>query len=262
MVVAIDVGATKTLVALFDTEGKVKTEKKFPTNKDYDKFIEELFSVIKELGDFSAIAVALPARIDYEEEIARSFGNLGWKDVDIKHLLKKEFKVPVILDNDANLAALGEANRGAGMGHRTVLYITVSTGIGTGVTYNGKLAPVLARSEGGHILLDDKNPWEELASGKTFLAKYGKLGKDVDDPDIWQEYSKLLARGIHNMMIVIQPDIVVIGGSMGEHFVKYEGFLTDEVDKIRTMDVDAPIVQAKFPSEAVIYGCYEVAKDA
>jgi predicted NBD/HSP70 family sugar kinase len=267
MYAAIDIGGTKTLIAIFDENGSIVRSIKFPTNHDYQQFISDLPGQIYELSQLSivkSVCVAVPGHVEDDTDIVEGFGNLDWKNKDIAGDLQKSLSIPVIIDNDANLGGLGEAVMGAGQGKRKVLYITVSTGIGTGVVVDGQLDPATKESEGGQILLEHEDqmmPWEKFASGKAFYEKYGKQGKDVDDLEIWKDFANNLAQGVWNLIAVIQPDIVVIGGSMGEHFHKYGDFLNQAIANFSSSVIDhPPIVQAKFPDEAVINGCYQAAK--
>ena len=268
MYLAIDIGGTKTLIARYDDNGSIVDENKFPTNKDYQSFVEELSAAITAQIDkspVSAIGIAAPGHVEDDTGIIKGFGNLDWKNIDIKSDLSSKFDLPIILDNDANMGAIGEANMGAGEGFRKVLYVTVSTGIGTGITVEGEISPALRESEGGHMLFKQDGklvPWEEFASGKAFLRHYGKQGKDVDDPRIWEEFAGGLAQGMWDLIALTQPDIIVIGGSIGVHFHKYGKFLQDAVSKFSSDVVDHPeIVQAKDPDNAVINGCFVTAKN-
>jgi len=267
MYIAVDIGGTKTLIASFDDSGELIASQKFVTNPDYEQFISELIENIHDLCDntkITAVSVAVPGHIEDDNGIAEGFGNLAWEHKDIVGDLSPHFKAQIILDNDANLGALGEATMGAGKGKRKVLYVTISTGIGTGVAIDGKIDPVMKESEGGQILLEHDGqlmPWEKFSSGKAFYEHYHKQGKDVDDPLIWEEFASNLSRGMWNLIALIQPDIVIIGGSMGVHFHKYGTFLNDTVAKFNSSVVDhPPIVQALYPDEAVINGCYQAAK--
>ena len=266
MYLAVDIGGTKTLIASFNESGEIVNRKKVETNTDYGQFIVELKSNIVEvcpLDEIKAIAVAVPGHVEDDNGIVEGFGNLAWQHKDIKQDLS-DLSVPVIVDNDANFGAVGEANLGAGKGKRKVLYVTISTGIGTGITIDGQIDPAMRESEGGQIILTHDGmqmPWEKFASGKAFLEHYGQQGKDVDDPAIWEEFSSNIAQGMWDLIALVQPDVVVIGGSIGEHFHKYGEFLNQAMQEFSSPVVDQPqIVQAMFPNEAVINGCYQAAK--
>ncbi len=267
MYIAVDIGGTKTLVAIFNDDGECLRSQKHKTETNFERFMAQLIREIEAVAAedrIDAIAVAAPALIDYDQGIAKSFGNLDWQNVDITSPLKQTFTDKVLLDNDANFGALGEANLGAGVGHETVLYITLSTGIGTGATFQGKLTPILRRSEGGMMQFphDGKlTVWEKFASGKAFFEEYGLYGADDDKPEDWKAWAEDVALGLVEMMAIIQPNIIVIGGSMGVHIHKYHDFLQAAVQRNRGRTVDMPvIIGAKFPDTAVINGCYVACK--
>lgn len=269
MYVAIDVGGTKTLVAVFDEQGQIKKEKKSPTNKNYEGFFKELVDEIDQLVEnpskISAIGVGMPGTMDYEKQIILRYGNLDWHDVDIKHRLEKHYSRPVGLENDANAGAIGEANLGAGKVYDEVLYITISTGIGTGVTVKGRIDPALADSEGGSMHFRHQGKlvrWEKFASGQAFVERYGDIGANVNDSEIWKEYAKDLSLGIGSLIAVIQPEVVILGGSMGAHIKKYRDHLFTALHEAHSPIIEyPPIIAAERPEKAVIYGCYWLAKE-
>lgn len=268
MYVAIDIGGTKTLVALFNQQGEIVRQDKHPTHIDYDKFIDETIKSISSIIDndtVHSICIAAPGLVDYESGTVKSFGNLEWKNVDIKHKIEQEFNIPTLIDNDANLGAVGEANYGAGANYKNTLYVTISTGIGTGITTDGKIDPALAHSEGGHIYFmheGEYQPWEKFASGKSFYDDYQKMGVDVPASDpIWDEWSEKVALGLSALNTVIQPDVIVIGGSMGEHYHKYSSHLLRHLKKLTgSVTMLPPILEAEHPHKAVIIGCFVEAK--
>lgn len=267
MIIAIDIGGTKTLVAAYSDDGEILRSDKKPTNPEYKAFKKELIETIEHLAEnepIDAICVAAPGRIDYETGVVISLGNLGWQAVPIRDDLLNHFEVDVHIDNDANLGAIGEANMGAGKDYKSVLYITVSTGIGTGVAYNGKLQDVLRKSEGGsmHFMHEGRlTKWEHFASGKAFLERFGKMGKDVDDPEIWGQFAEDLSLGFSALIAIIEPDIVVVGGGMGDHLEKYHSQLVAMMQHTRSSVVAVPsIIEARYPENAVINGCYILCK--
>lgn len=255
-----------------DSSGRELGKIKFPTDKDFDVFSEHLIEKIKGWTEqlnqpLQGLAIAMPGVIDYETGIVKAFGNLDWTNVDIVSKLKEHFHVPISIDNDGNYGALGEARSGAGKGHRVVLYVTISTGIGTGITVDGKIDPALAKSEAGHMHFRHEGKlvdWESFASGKAFFEKYKKMGKDtpLGDPS-WAEWAEEVSLGIGSLMAIIQPDVIVIGGSMGEHFHKYSEPLVESIKAVKSDLVSMPeIVAAHEPNKAVINGGFEAINDS
>lgn len=263
---AVDIGGTKTLVAAFSAEGELVEKYKFPTPQDYAQFIMELqkvFTATFAHHDFLAVGVAAPGNIDQEHGIGRRFGNLAWKNVPIQSDVESIFRCPSVLENDAKLAGLSEA-RLIPQYHK-VLYVTISTGIGTGVIVDGKIAPDYADMEGGLITLEHEGSlrqWQDFASGKAILARYGKQASDIVDPAIWQTLARDFASGLLAVLAITQPNIVIIGGGVGAHFDRFGAPLIAELRRYETPMVPIPPIQrAERPEDAVIYGCALLARE-
>ena len=174
MFAAVDIGGTKTLVAVFDAHGKIVEQVKFPTPKEYDNFKIELAKTVANLStkEFLRAVVAVPGRVDRKRGIGISLGNLGWKNVDIQSDAEIVFHTPVLVENDAKLGGLSEAllvkNK-----YREVLYITISTGIGVGLIVDGKIDADLGDGGGRSMILEHKGkiiPWEEFSSGRAIFS--------------------------------------------------------------------------------------------
>ncbi len=264
MIVAVDTGGTKTLIAVFNTDGQVVREEKFPTPKDLSDYVAQLKETADRLLDgepATCISVALPGSI--QNGIMIWAANLAWADVDIKALLSDHYDCPVIVENDANLGGLAEARSRATI-PPVCLYLTVSTGIGTGVILDGKIHPLMSRVEGGRIVLNkDGQPaiWETFASGKAIMAEYGKLASDIDDEQAWTKISNNIAQGLLVLCPFLRPDLVVIGGGVGTHLDKFSSQLQATMEANLVDGYLPTIVEAVHPETAVIYGCYYHALD-
>jgi predicted NBD/HSP70 family sugar kinase len=267
MYLTVDVGGSKTLFAVFSESGEIITKHKIPTNPDYKKFLSDVESVLKnELKDyeFSRCCCAIPGTFDKKLGLGTHFGNLSWVDVPItKDLSNLLDGVPVSIENDAALGGLSEAVLVQQM-YKKVLYVTIGTGIGSSYIMDGKLASELSESEAGHMVLDYEGKlqrWEDFASGHAIKKKYGKLASEIDDPQVWANYAKALAIGLQPLLAVLLPEVVIIGGGVGTHLLKFKEPLDIELKKLEnTMVKIPPIIQAKRSEEAVIYGCYEYIK--
>jgi predicted NBD/HSP70 family sugar kinase len=261
---AIDVGGTKTLFAVFDSQGEMVCECKIPTNPDYEQFKLELAAELKKLSaefKISHCCCAAPGWIDFENYVVLGFGNLGWTNIHIKDDLQELLPMAKILvHNDAKLAGLSESIL-LHKKYNKVLYITISTGIGGGVIINDVIDPELPNFEPGQLLFEHDGKsmqWEDFASGKALKSKYGKMASEIDDENIWKEYVGLLVPGFEDLLATIQPDVVVVGGGVGAHFEKFQPFLEEALKKINNPLVPVPhLLKAQRPEEAVIYGCYE-----
>ncbi len=149
--------------------------------------------------------------------VMRSFHIKGWDGFELGRWFRKRFKLPVMVENDTNVAALAEALVGAGRGYRTVLYSNVGTGIGGGLVvdgalYNGRFGAM----EIGHTRFFVGGQWrilEELSSGLSIERGKTTLG----------ESAKYYGAALANAITLLNPDIVVVGGGVaqaGERFLR------------------------------------------
>lgn len=265
MNLAIDIGGTKTLLCTFSNQGEIIAEQKIKTPENYQDFIKSIKDIVESFTtEFEKVIVAAPGKIDRQTGQGIAFGNLNWRNVAIKNDISVVTSTTnVIVENDANLAGLGEVAELDWSPHKA-LYLTVSTGIGSGIITNGKLDPDFLNSEAGTMLFEHQGelkPWEKFASGQAIHKKYGKLASEIDDPIIWKDISFNLALGIHNLIAMLNPEVIIIGGGVGTHFAKYGELLKKNLEQMSTIMIDMPqIVQAKKPELAVILGCIELSK--
>lgn len=265
MYLGVDVGGTKTLLAVFTNDGKLKQSARFDTPQNYSRFLDALTENIQSLDvdDFSAACIAMPGRIDRENGVVLAFGNLPWKNVHIVEFLEKFLKAPVLVENDAKLAGLYEAHNVKG-GYSKVLYITLSTGVGISLIINGVIETDTNDLGGAVLPVQDGSKsisLDRFASGKAITKEYGKRASELDDPKAWRAIARDIARGLIDVISLLQPEVVVIGGGVGAHFKKFEKPLKAELEKYELPIMKIPpVVQAKKPEEAVIYGCYEFLK--
>lgn len=266
MIVTIDTGGTKTLVASFADNGRMGASVKFPTPQDPKQYVNELRRVVRERYQgqkVDVIVVAMPGII--RDGVAVWCNNLGWANFNAQKALKDLLPgVPVLIENDANLAGLSET-RALRTIPRSSLYITVSTGIGSGICTNGYIDPGLRYSEVGRALVEYKGKvrqWESFASGRAIVRDYKKFARDIHSKRTWHQIAGRISRGFLAVIPTIQPDIIIIGGSVGTYFERYGHFLTEILTDHLPPHIPCPkIVQAKHPEEAVVYGCYYYGKD-
>jgi predicted NBD/HSP70 family sugar kinase len=265
MYIGVDIGGTKVLVAVLNDHGVIIEHTKFPTSHDYSAFVTDLQNAVSGLKtkDFAAGAVGIPAaNIDRERGIGINFSNLPWKNVPILKDVEAICHCPFVVENDAKLAALSEAMLLKDT-YKKVLYVTISTGIGLGLVVNGTLANI-GDGGGRTILLEHDGkimPWEDFAGGRAIVARYGKRAEDITDKATWQAICRELAKGFIHLIAILQPDVIVIGGSVGTYFARYGQLLAADIKKYEMPLLKMPpLVEAQRPEEAVVYGCYDLAK--
>jgi glucokinase len=266
MYLAIDIGGTKTFVALVDENGTIQQRLRFPTSKNYSDFISKLADTVAYLStnNFIAIGVGAPGRIDRKRGLGVGMGNLPWENVPLYADISKIVRsTKVVLENDAKLAGLSEAIL-VKNAYSKVLYVTIGTGIGTALIYNQEIVGVMQDAEGGKILLEHQGKlqeWEDFASGKAIKKLFGKSASEITDEKIWREIAHNIAVGLLDQIAIFQPEVVIIGGGVGAYLEKFKGPLEKELKSYEIPLIPIPkIVEAKQAEDAVIYGCFELAK--
>ncbi|MFI5275348.1 MAG: ROK family protein [Candidatus Saccharimonadales bacterium] len=264
MYLGIDIGGTKTIVASLDDNGVIQESFRFPTPQKYQEFLEELAENVDKLTtkEFVAAGAGVPYKIDRVHGIAIAGGRLPWVKIPIKKDIQKITHCPTVIDNDANLAGLSEAMLLKEF--RRVLYVTISTGIGTGYVVDQKIDPTMADSEGGEMIIEHGGklePWEDFASGQAIVRRFGKRASEITDKDTWRAIAHDISVGLIDLIAVVQPDVIVLGGGVGAHYDKYGAFLDEYLKKFETPLLPIPpIRQAARPELAVVYGSYDLAK--
>lgn len=266
MYVGVDIGGTKTLVAVLDEHGVITEHSKFPTPHDYSEFLRDLSKVIAGLKakEFAAGAVGIPApSIDREHGVGINFSNLPWRNVPILQDTEDICHCPIAIENDAKLAALSEAMLLKGK-YKKVLYVTISTGIGIGLVVDGIIDTSIGDGGGRTILLEHDGkimPWEDFAGGRAIVARYGKKASEISDEATWKAICRDLAKGFIHLIALMQPEVIVIGGGVGTYFDRYGKLLQTEIENYQIPLIKLPVlVEAQRPEEAVVYGCYDLAK--
>ena len=167
--VGIDVGGTKIAYGVYDSNYQKVGKFVAKTNPQLEpeEMIDEMCSHIKtllsqssiQISEIKGIGAAFPSHIDFEKGLVITTSSLPkWDNVPAKEMLSKRLGVPVEIDNDANAAAIAEHRFGAGRGHKHMLYVTISTGIGGGVIINNGIfrGSYGAAGEFGHMIISNE----------------------------------------------------------------------------------------------------------
>ena len=267
MIVAVDTGGTKTLIASFSDDGKLTEHWKFPTPATTDEYVKVLSQELhRHFGDktVDAVVIALPGIV--QNGVAVWCNNLKWSNFDAGSAFKGVLgATPVYIENDANLAGLAEARQLDPIAP-LCLYVTISTGIGSGIITDGVIHHALKDSEIGRTLIEfdgTVREWETFASGKAIYNTYGKYARDITSTRVWHAIADRISRGFLATIPVLQPDVIIIGGSIGTYFSHYSADLKNFLKERLPAHIPVPkILKAKHPEEAVIYGCYYYGTDA
>jgi predicted NBD/HSP70 family sugar kinase len=103
--------------------------------------------------------------------------------------------------------------------------------------------------------------WEDFASGRAIVKRFGKRADEITDQKTWQIISKDIAIGLFDLITFIQPDAVVLGGGVCTNLDRFDDILLTELKHFETpISPIPPIYKAQRPEEAVVYGCYDLAK--
>lgn len=261
-VIGVDLGGTKINTVLADLEGNVVSQTTVPTQAKegelpvLNRIIQTVETVIAEgkvtLNDVKAIGIGSPGPLDAKEGVIISTPNLPFKNFNLVKPLSEKFDIPVYLDNDANVAAIGEFMFGAGKGCKNMVYFTVSTGVGGGAILDGKIyrGATCNALEIGHTTILPDGPrcncgnigcLEALSSGtaigkrgieaaasnvETSLKKYDNITSyevfveaaagDKVAKDIVDKALNYLGIGVSNAVVTFDPEAVIIGGGVSK----------------------------------------------
>ncbi len=233
MIAGIELGGTKTVVAIGSAEGRVIEEFRFPTTLP-EETLGVAIDWLRERGQPASIGVAAfgPIGIVSNRE---NYGKIlettkaGWAGFSLVGCLASAFpNARIVLDTDVNAAALAEAGIGAGAGLQDIAYITIGTGIGGGILSGGRLVHGALHPEFGHLKVPrmpgDEFPGvcpfhgdclEGLASGPSIAARWGTPAHELPaDHPAWDTQAWYLAHGILALLAIVSPSRVIVGGGV------------------------------------------------
>jgi glucokinase len=260
-VIGIDIGGTKTAAALVSDAGTILQRLEVPTcQKGYPSGFEQICTLINQekaidpVLPISGIGIGIPAALERKTDRILWAPNIqGWREVDLRKDLEKEFNLPVKIEYDGHTAVLGEWWIGKGRGLESIVDVVIGTGIGSGAIIDGSLIrghdrlagaigwqalTTVSRSSSGASSL---GYWENLAAGPG-IARYAnriltKEEKRFISPQSGKVDSKMLftaARngyapavkaasriaewlgiGISNIVSMLNPEMIILGGSVG-----------------------------------------------
>lgn len=224
MYILFDIGGTKTRIATSSDLKRFSEPLVFPTKQNFSDAITMLVSEIRKISKgkkIQACAGGLAGPLNAKKTMTVNAPNLpNWNKKPFVSQLQKKLKVPVYLENDCVMAALGEAHFGAGKGGKIVAYMTVSTGVGGARIVKGHRDESCFGFEPGWQVIDPSNKLakngalEECVSGSALEKRFGKKPYEIHSKKIWNEIARLLAIGLNNSIVHWSPDVFVLGGSL------------------------------------------------
>ena len=230
-ILVCDLGGTRLRVAVATPEGSIHSKQVLATPRgDPDTLLQAMREVLGHSGNGTIGAVVgVPGPVNYDQGKPVRLPNLpAWEGYLSSSLLEEELGVPVLLANDADLAALGEHRYGAGRGSQDMVYMTSSTGVGAGVILGGRLVHgQLSLAEIGHTIIDQdsKGTVEQLGSGTALSRLAGvdaaevgarAIAGDEDARALFSNVADSFAIGVFNMVHCFSPELVVIGGGVSQ----------------------------------------------
>lgn len=266
----IDIGGTNTKIGFFDVHGTLLGFHHIPTDKSIspDQFIEriaqESFVLTEKVGiqkgdpRLLGVGAGAPMANTFTGMVSEA-PNLGWKNVPLRDLFAKHFGVHSVIENDANLAAVGEKRWGAGKDFSDFILITLGTGVGSGLILNNKLYRGRdgLGAEGGHVLIPHEkkrlcscggmNHLESFLSAKGIkqtifeltgeewtIEKLGTLYHEGNQraKTIIHTIAEELASGLTSMSVLIGPEAFIIGGGVSKLGTPFNNVIQEKLDQI------------------------------
>ena len=221
MLVAIDIGGTKTRIGRADDADALASVDIFHTFHTYREGVDALVDAVKRIagGKPRGVAVGAPGVLSRDKRRIVNAPNLpDWNGAALADDLEASLCAPVIMENDTALVGLGEATVGAGKGAAIVAYVTISTGVNGARIVDGALDRAAFGFEIGEQLMGrDSNArtLEALVSGRAIEDRFGAPPASLgEDHPVWEELAEIVAIGLHNAIAYWSPEKIVLGGSM------------------------------------------------
>jgi len=290
--IGIDIGGTKTRVGYLGKNNKVEILGHVPTAQNPDVAVQNIVDVIHSTqlpGTIENIGVVCPGPLNQEKGVILSPPNLSqWNNFPLTGLLKKEFGVEVILENDANAGALGEAVFGAARDAGTVLYFSLSTGIGAGIVINKKIhigykglageiwcfPPKLLGASTGEKNITELSSGsgmveivkEKIADGvetninKNNISTYEIFSACHKGDKLAQELIEAALEILTGTMVfsscLLAPDVIVLGGGLTSDHALFLHPLQEKFKQAMPLTElkDTPVVKSSLENDSVIYG--------
>ncbi|MFI7700922.1 ROK family glucokinase [Nonomuraea sp. NPDC049480] len=258
LTIGVDIGGTKVAAGVVDDQGKIVADTLRPTAADRpDVVAETVADVVRELSAgraIEAVGVGAAGFIDETRSMVRFAPNLAWRDEPLQKKISGLVGLPVVIENDANAMAWGETRFGAGRGQSHVVCITLGTGIGGGLVFDGTLYRGRwgAGAEFGHMQVQPGGRpcgcgnigcWEQYASGQGLVKEarelaaarpeqaeilLGLAGGKIEGEEVTEaarlgdevslaafaSFADWLGQGMADLAAVLDPGCFIVGGGV------------------------------------------------
>src|SRR5713101_1406682 len=213
IVLAIDIGGTKFTLAVFDGQQMLRRESRTTDiNGGREWMMRQIGEMVRQWGKeyrFERCGIGFGGPVNFaSQRIVLSTHVGGWRDFDLCGFIRELTGAPAVIDNDANVGAVGEAQFGAGQGCSPLFYMTLSTGIGGGVyengrvwrgadSYAGEIGHLTIRPDGPECLCGARGCFERMCCGLWLQKDYGRPAKELlRNADFVSRYVIDLALGL------------------------------------------------------------------
>ncbi len=276
---AIDIGGTKFSMAVFQDAALVARESRSTDRAGgRDWMLDQIASIAgewKQRYGFERCGVGFGGPVDFaRQRVALSTHVGGWQDFDLPAYLAQTLGVPAIMDNDANVGALGEAMHGAGVGYRPLFYMTLSTGIGGGIiagetiyrgadSYAGEIGHLTIRPDGPVCLCGARGCFERMCCGLWLERDHGRPAHELlRESAFVARYVVDLALGLKAAIMLLNPARIVVGGGISKAgdalFAPLLTELRRQITGWSRARID--VVPAALADNSVLYGALALAR--
>lgn len=277
LTLALDIGGTKFSAALFEDNRMIRRHSQATDREGgMEWMLDQVAAVGRRWQPFDRCGIGFGGPVLFDQQrVALSTHVGGWSNFDFTAWASSQFGVPTLMDNDANVGAIGEGVHGAGRGLRPLFYMTLSTGIGGGIlgehgvwrgadSYAGELGHLTIHPGGPECLCGARGCFERMCCGLWLERDHGQPAKILmTQPEFVDRYVVDLTLGLKAALMILNPARIVIGGGISKAgdalFVPLRRELARQMTSWSRARVD--VVPAQLGDDSVLYGALELAKE-
>ncbi len=261
MTIVLDIGSYQTLIGLFDNSDNLVKKISLKTSIDYLKFLRQLEEIIVKdatlTEELSGGIIGISARFDINQDFVFECLGLPWKNIPLVADIEKITKCPLSLQNNVSLSAFYESISHYKNQAKKILYLSIGNTIKDCLIINNQFNSI-TKIDHNNIMIEKNGraiEWDNLISGRSIIERFSDSAKNIKNKDIWRSYSQELAQGLWQLNALYQPDVFIIGGTIGNYFNQYQEFLNQELEKYILPILPLPnIIKATKPFSNALFG--------